>query len=158
MTATRVGDALNQYRAGLQTCIGLLKQLVAIADRQRAGSQSRDFQQLSADADVRNRLTHALVALEPGLRDVRAFLATLPDEVVAAEPEYDEIMALRETAAGLVATILHSDEASMRALADAEVAHRAARANLECGEATLAAYRRVLVPPVGSASLLDVHG
>jgi len=111
-----------------------------------------------AEADARNRLTHALVALEPGLRDVRAFLATLPHEVVERHDDYAEVMALRQRASDLVAAILHSDDASMRALADAEIAHRAARANLECGEATLAAYRRVLTPPVGSASLLDVRG
>jgi hypothetical protein len=158
MTQQLAADALAQYRAGLQTGIELLRQLQAIADRQREGSRSRDFTQLAAEADARSRLTHALVALEPGLRDVRAFLATLPAEVVERQPDYAEVTALRQRAADLVTAILHSDDASMRALADAELAHRAARANLECGEATLAAYRRVLTPPVGSASLLDVHG
>ena len=158
MNDQHAADALAQYRAGLQTGIELLRQLQAIADRQREGSQNRDFRQLAAEADARNRLTHALVALEPGLRDVRAFLATLPQAVVECHADYAEVMALRQTASDLVAAILHSDDASMRALADAEIAHRAARANLECGEATLAAYRRVLTPPVGSASLLDVHG
>lgn len=158
MTRQQIGDALEQYRAGLQTGIELLRQLQTIADRQREGTRERDFKRLTADADARGRLTHALVALEPGLRDVRAFLAALPEDAVASQPGYDEIVALRQTAADLVQAILHSDDASLRALADAELAHRAARANLECGEATLAAYRRVLTPPVGSASLLDVRG
>lgn len=151
-------DALVQYRAGLQAGIELLRQLQAVADRQREGSERRDFTRLAADADIRSRLTHALVAMEPGLRDVRAYLATLPHDVLEAQPDYAEVMALRQAAADLVSAILSSDDASMQALADAELAHRAARANLECGEATLAAYRRVLTPPVGSASLLDVHG
>lgn len=158
MTPQLAADALAQYRAGLQTGIELLRQLKAIADRQREGSHNRDFRQLAAESDARNRLTHALVALEPGLRDVRTFLASLPDALVEDQPDYAEVMALREMASNLVGSILHSDDASMRALADAELAHRAARANLECGEATLAAYRRVLTPPLGSASLLDVHG
>jgi hypothetical protein len=158
MTAQDAADAVAQYRAGLQTGVGLLRQLQAIAERQREGSRSRDFRQLAAEADARSRLTHALVGLEPGLRDVRAFLASLPGEIVEQQPGYADVLALRQTAADLVAAILQSDETSIRALADAEIAHRAARATLECGEATLAAYRRVLTPAVGSASLLDVRG
>lgn len=158
MTPPHVADALAQYRAGLQTGIELLRQLQAVAERQREGSENRDFKQLAAEADARNRITHALVAIEPGLRDVRAYLATLPEDELYAEPDYEAVMALRQTAADLVQVILRSDGDSMRALADAELAHRAARANLECGEATLAAYRRVLTSPVASASLLDVRG
>jgi len=67
-------------------------------------------------------------------------------------------MALRQVAANLVASILETDKASMRALADAELARRAAMAGLETGETTLAAYRRVLSPPVGSASVLNLRG
>lgn len=158
MSEQDTADALAQYRAGLQTGIELLRQLRAIADRQREGSEKRDFSRLAADADIRSRLTHALVRIEPGLRDIRTYLAAVPDAVLEAQADYADVMALRQTASDLVAAILSSDDASMRALADAELAHRAARANLECGEATLAAYRRVLAPPVGSASLLDVHG
>lgn len=158
MTEQDAADAVAQYRAGLQTGVELLRQLQAIAERQREGSQSRDFRQLASEADARNRLTHALVGLEPGLRDVRSFLAGLPHDMVERQPGYADVLALRQIAADLVASILQSDETSIRALADAEIAHRAARATLECGEATLAAYRRVLTPAVGSASLLDVRG
>jgi hypothetical protein len=158
VTRQDIADALAQYRAGLQTGIGLLRQLDAVASRQRAGTETRDFKQLAAEADARERLTRALVSIEPGLRDVRAFLSTLPDAALEDQPDYPEVTALRQTAADLVAAILKTDGASMRALAEAELAHRAAIANLECGEATLAAYRRVLTPPVASASLLDVRG
>ena len=46
----------------------------------------------------------------------------------------------------------------MHALADAELARRAAVASLECGEATLAAYRRVLNPPLAGESLVNLRG
>jgi hypothetical protein len=57
-----------------------------------------------------------------------------------------------------VGIILKTDESSMQALSNAELASRAAATSLEQGEATLAAYRRVLTPAVGSASLLDIRG
>ena len=38
------------------------------------------------------------------------------------------------------------------------LARRAAVASLEHGETTLAAYRRVLTPPLGHASLVDRRG
>jgi hypothetical protein len=158
MTPAQVADAIAEYRAGLQTGIELLRQLQGIADRQQQGSQQRDFTQLACEADTRTRLTNALVALEPGLVGVRARLMALPTAALHARQDYGEVLALRKVAADLVAAILRSDETSMRALADAELAHRAARATLERGEATLAAYRRVLVPPAGSASLVDVRG
>ncbi len=46
----------------------------------------------------------------------------------------------------------------MSALANAELARRSAVAGLEKGETTLAAYRRVLAPPVASATLLKRRG
>lgn len=158
MTRTPAADALAQYRAGLQTGIELLRQLDAVARRQQEGSETRDFNQLSSESDTRERITNALVSIEPGLRDLRSFLATVPEDALMDEPDYSEVMALRQTAAELVAGILKTDDASMRALADAELAHRAARATLECGEATLSAYRRVLTPPVANASFLNVRG
>ena len=70
----------------------------------------------------------------------------------------EEVVELRQAAAELVTRILKTDQESMDALAAAELARRAAATSLEQGETTLAAYRRVLTPPVASASLLDIRG
>ena len=157
MSPHELADAVEQYRAGLETGVTLLRQLRSIASRQRERTEQRDYERLAADSDARDRLTRALVAVEPGLRAVRARLAAenLDLSTIAG---FAEVMALRLTAAELVAGILETDRESMKALADAELARRAAVASLECGETTLAAYRRVLSPPVASASLLDRRG
>jgi hypothetical protein len=157
MSNRELVDAIEQYRAGLETGLALLKQLTVVASRQQYGTATRDFEQLARDGDERERLTRALVAIEPGLRAVRELVLKHHDEARSL-PAYEEILILRQGAADLVNSILKTDDASMRALADAELAHRAAAASLEQGEATLAAYRRVLIPAIGSASLLDIRG
>lgn len=157
MTPQEIADALDQYRAGLETAVSLLKQLRDVASQQHRGTQQRNFAALAADSDTRDRLTGALVAIEPGMRQIRTALADSKADVKGM-PDYDQVMALRQVAAELVASILETDKASMQALADAELARRAAMAGLETGETTLAAYRRVLSPPVGSASVLNLRG
>lgn len=157
MTPQEISDALDQYRAGLETAVSLLKQLREAAARQREGTEQRDFAAIAADSDTRDRLTGALVAIEPGLREIRTALANA-NVVLRGQPDYDEVIALRQVAADLVAGILETDKASMQALADAELARRAAMAGVETGETTLAAYRRVLSPPVGAASVLNLRG
>ena len=157
MTPREIADALAQYRAGLATAVSLLKQLRDVATQQHERTQQRNFASLAADSDTRDRLTGALVAIEPGMRQMRTALADSKADLKGM-PDHDEVMALRQVAANLVASILETDKASMRALADAELARRAAMAGLETGETTLAAYRRVLSPPVGSASVLNLRG
>ena len=157
MNRQALADALEQYRAGLETGVTLLRQLHDVAGNQRVGTELRDFERLKRDSDTRDHLTRALVSIEPGLREIRAFLAAATAEIHDL-PGYHEVVALRQAAAELVTDILKTDQESMRALADAELARRAAVASLECGETTLAAYRRVLTPPVASASLLDLRG
>lgn len=157
MIDRELADALEQYRAGLEAEIALLRQLEAVAGRQRGVTARRDFEQLKVESDERERLTRALVTLEQEMRDVRATIARVRLSV-AALPSYGEVLGLRQTAADLVARILATDEESMQALADAELARRAAVVSLERGESTLAAYRRVLTPPVGQAALVDRRG
>lgn len=157
MSQQDLADALEQYRTGLDTAISLLRRLASVASRQREGTASRNFERLAAEADARDELTHALVAIEPSLRQVKAVLAKDPT-AVSRLPGYADVLTLKQTAADLVAGILKTDEESMHALADAELARRAAVASLECGEATLAAYRRVLSPPLAGASLLNLRG
>jgi hypothetical protein len=99
----------------------------------------------------------SLVALEDGLRPVRQALADHRD---LAKPlaGYDDVVRRHREAAQLVTAILATDQQSIAALADAELARRRAVASLERGETTLAAYRRVLSPPIASASLVDKIG
>ena len=150
-------DALEQYRSGLETAVSLLRRLAGVAHRQREGTASRNFEQLAAESDERDELTRALVAIEPSLQQVKAALAKDP-QAVSRMPGYADVVALKQAAAELVSMILKTDEESMHALADAELARRAAEASLECGEATLAAYRRVLNPKLAGASLLNLRG
>ncbi len=150
-------DALAEYRAGLDAEIALLEQLALVAVRQRGVTVRRDFEQLGVEGDERDRLTRALVAVEEGLQPVRARLSAARD-IVVTQRAYTEVVGLRQRAAALVARILATDEDSMQSLADAELARRAAVASLEQGETTLAAYRRVLAPSLGQASLLDRRG
>lgn len=157
MTDGELRDGLAEYRAGLEAQIGLLEQLVQVSARQRGESARRDFEGLGAAGAERDRLTQALVTIENGLKDLRIRLAASRDRTVVL-PGYREVVALRQQAAALVARILATDEESIQALADAELARRAAVASLEQGETTLAAYRRVLSPTLAQASLLDRRG
>lgn len=157
MTDGELRDGLAEYRAGLEAQIGLLEQLVQVSARQRGESARRDFEQLGAAGAERDRLTQALVTIENGLKDLRVRLTAHRDRTVVV-PGYRDVVTLRQQAAALVARILATDEESIQALADAELARRAAVASLEQGETTLAAYRRVLSPTLAQASLLDRRG
>ena len=157
MSDHALADALAEYRAGLDAEIALLEQLALVAARQRGVTARRDFEQFGVEGDERDRLTQALVAVEDGLQSARARLGQARERVVALGG-YGEVVGLRQRAATLVARILATDEESMQSLADAELARRVAVASLEQGETTLAAYRRVLTPSLGHASLVDRHG
>lgn len=157
MTDDALADALAQYRAGLEAQIALLEQLAAVAARQRSVTARRDFERLAAEGDERDRLTRALVTIEEGLQSVRGRMAGARIRA-AAMGGYADAVDLRQRAAALVARILATDDESLQSLADAELARRAAVASLEQGETTLAAYRRVLAPSLGHASLVDRRG
>jgi len=157
VTDRELADCLAQYRAGLEAEIALLVQLDVVASRQRAVSSRRDYEQLGVEGEERDGLTRSLVSLEQGLQPLRARLLGARDQV-ARYPGYTDVLALRQRAAALVSHILATDEESMQSLADAELARRAAVASLEQGETTLAAYRRVLAPPLQHAALVDRRG
>jgi hypothetical protein len=148
---------LEQYRAGLEAEIAILRQLDTIAARQRDVTETRDFEQLARESDVRDRLTRTLVTIEKGVREVRDALNASKLNLSRFET-FQQVVTLRHAAADLVQRILKTDHDSMKSLGDAELARRAALASLERGETTLAAYRRVIAPPVSSAALVDRRG
>lgn len=157
MTRGELEIALDEFRRGLEAELALLRQLQAVAGAQRAVTDVGDFDRFQAISDERDRLTRSLLAIDQGLAVTRATLGGLRDEA-SGIPVYGAILALRQASTDLVNEILACDQAAMKALADAELARRAALASLERGDITLAAYRRVLAPPTTNASLLDSHG
>lgn len=158
VTREQVADALAQYKAGLHSGVGLLRRLETVAAAQRAHADARDYPRLAAAGEARAELTRALSALEPALQRSRALLVTVQEPWFAGRPDYEEVKALRETARQLVARVLAIDTASLRTLADADLAHRAAMAGLETGGHTLAAYRRALVPATPAAPRVSQRG
>ncbi|MGE3957543.1 MAG: hypothetical protein AB7H96_12555 [Vicinamibacterales bacterium] len=157
MTREELELTLEEFRKGLETELALLRQLQAVAARQREVSAARDFDTFKIISDERDRLTRSLLAIEQGLGESRDLLTNVRDQA-ASIPAYGTVLALRQASTDLVNDILSCDRAAMKALADAEVARRAAMASLERGETTLAAYRRVLAPPVSNAGLVDRRG
>ena len=157
MTHAELVSLLEQYRAGLEAEIALLRQLEHISARQREVTESRDYERFKAESDHRDRLTGTLVTIDQQLRAIRE---TLHDsrQALSALPDYKICGELRKTAADLVQQILATDRDSMKALSDADLARKAVVASLERGETTLAAYRKVIAPPVSSATLLNRRG
>jgi len=148
---------LEQYRAGIEAEVTLLHQLAEIARHQREVSKESDFISFRDVADMRDDLMRSLVSLEEDLRETRQIL-TANREQAHTIPGYDAVSQRHLEAVRLVNAILSTDQQSMSALADAELARRSAVVSLERGETTLAAYRRVLSPPVHNASLVDKLG
>jgi hypothetical protein len=157
MTADELVRLIAQYRAGIEAELNLLHRLAGIAAEQRAVTGAGDFGAFTAAADERDAIMRSLVTIEGGLRQVRVEL-TEHREMASMIQGFEEVVALHREAAQLVGSILSTDQASLSALADAELARRSAVVSLERGETTLAAYRRVLAPPVASATLVNRRG
>lgn len=157
MTRGEVERLLEQYRSGLEAELQLLRQLSILALQQRASTESREFERLATESDARDRVTHELVTLEVSLSELRHRIGAVR-ALAAALPAYQTIVSLRREAADLVSKVLSVDQESLKSLSDGETARRAAMASLEKGETTLAAYRKVLTPPVEHAAIVDRVG
>lgn len=157
MTPDELVRLIAQYRAGIEAELNLLRQLSGVSAHQRTVTGAGDFAAFGDAADERDHIMRSLVTIEEGLREVRAEL-TAHREMAEQIQGFDDVVALHREAATLVGSILTADQASLSALADAELARRTAVVSLERGETTLAAYRRVLSPPVASATLVNRRG
>lgn len=157
MTQDELVRLVAEYRSGLEAELSLLHQLEPVAEEQQTVSRGGDYGAFGPVADTRDDIMRSLVVVEEGLRKIRAVLAD-HRAAVSAIDGFDKVTALHREASRLVNRIMATDQQSLTALADAEVARRSAVASLERGEATLAAYRRVLAPPVANATLVDRRG
>jgi len=149
--------ALAEYRQGLDAELGLLHQLTGLASDQHLASDGDDYPALAAVSERRDDLMRALLAIEAQLRPVRARIARHAEQARHVDG-FSEIARLHREAEALVTKILTSDRSTLDALQAAERARRVASQAIEAGEATLAAYRKVIAPPLAPAGLVSRHG
>jgi hypothetical protein len=148
---------VNQYRAGLEAEMSLLHQLETLAAQQREHTGRDDATGLASLIDLRDRVMASLVTVEHELKPVRSALA---EHRSALEhlADYETLAQHHRDAAALVSSILATDHDSMDALREADEARRFASKSVEQGESTLAAYRRVVAPPLSNATLVNRKG
>ncbi len=149
MTPYELEDVLVEYRAGLDAELALLRRLELVpGGRARAATGAPDVP--GEAMDERDNLVASLLSIEQHLRPLRDVLAEQRD-VLQTLPMFPAVAALHREAGDLVARIVASDENTLAALREAERARRVTATAVERGEATLAAYRRVVAPhPEGS--------
>lgn len=157
MTPGELPQLVAHYRAGLEAEMTLLQRLELLAARQRETSEEGDLDALALVSDQRDRVMAGLVRIEHELKPVRLLLLEhrrALDEVV----EFQDVAALHQSAASLIERIVSDDRSSLDALKQAEQARRFAAQAIEQGESTLAAYRRVVAPPLSGAALVNRKG
>lgn len=157
MTRDELTRLIHEYRAGLEAELKLLYQLKRLSENQRRACQAQDMDRLADITDERDIVMANLVTVESELRPTREALAGSRQDAESLS-DFDEVARLHRAAADLVYSIGSSDKDTLGALRDAELARRLASHAIEVGETTLAAYRRVIAPPVASASLVDTRG
>lgn len=148
---------VTQYRAGLDAELALLHRLEALAARQREATQKGDLEALALVTDERDRLMAGIVTIEHEMKPLRLRLLERRDDLEGSR-EFTELAVMHKNAATLVSTIVASDQESLAALKEAELARRFAARALEQGESTLAAYRRVVAPHLKGSTLVNRKG
>ena len=157
MTRRQLADTLARYGATLETELELLRHVQRLSSDQQDATRRQDSERLQHAVSERVRLMDGLVRIDDAVRGDRRAIADHLDDA-ADLPGFDAIAALHRAAATLVAEITATDQDTMAALQDAEVARRATAQALDTGETTLNAYRRVLTPAVHGPALVDRRG
>jgi hypothetical protein len=148
---------LADYGAGLDAALQLLTQLEALSARQHSLPHSPDPDALQALMAERQRLLDGLSSLETHLRPLRERIAS--DLASArAVPGFQVVAERHRAVTATVGRIMALDQESLDALQEADARRRADVHAVETAGATLAAYRRVLEGPQGSAGLVDQRG
>ncbi len=155
--AEELSEVLVDYGAGLDAALQLLTQLEGVAARQRALPSQSPPDTLTTIVAERQRLLDNLLVLEGRLRPLREFVSAHLD-AARQVPGFEVVAERHRTAAEAVARIMHVDRESLAALQEADTRRRADAQTVETAGATLAAYRKVLEGPQGSAGLVDERG
>jgi hypothetical protein len=157
MTRADLPQLVAHYRAGLEAELTLLHRLEALAAQQRETSEQGDLEGLAVVSDRRDRVMAGLVQIEHELKPVRTLLVEYRRALDDIH-EFQDVAVLHKSAATLIGRIVADDRGSLEALKEAEQARSFAAQAIEQGESTLAAYRRVVAPPLSGSSLVNRKG
>jgi hypothetical protein len=150
-------EVVLAYRAGLDAEVALLHQVEALAAEQRAVLGRDELLPLGALATRRAAVMHELAAVEARMAPLRDRLRSDPERALRT-PGYGAAEARREEARTLIHRLLAADRTLLTDLETLLASRRQESHDLDTGNATLAAYRRVVVPTVDSAGLFDQRG
>jgi hypothetical protein len=156
MDKAQLATVIDQYAAGLEAEIVILRRIEGAAARQREASAAGDLTAFHHFTDERDSLMASLVNVESQVKELRRTLSECRKEVQILQ-RYRDAVELHQQAMALVEQILKTDGESTEALAQAELVRRDTARALEQGETTLSAYRRVMTAKGGGA-LVDRRG
>jgi hypothetical protein len=150
-------DVLVAYAAGLDAEIGLLRQVEALAAEQREAWVRNDLEPLASLATRRAALMHDLAAVESRLEPMRDRLVS---DLARTRrlPGYAAAHARGQEAKALVHSLMAADRCFLNDLEVTLETRRREVHALDTGGATLAAYKRVVVPAVATAGIFDSRG
>jgi hypothetical protein len=150
-------EVVLAYTAGLDAEIALLHQVEALAGEQRAVWARDELLPLGPLATRRAALMHELAAVEGRIAPLRDRLRGDLERAMRT-PGYGAAETRREEARTLAHRLLAADRKLLTDLETLVASRRQEAHDLDTGNATLAAYRRVVVPTVDSAGLFDQRG
>lgn len=157
MMSEDLSVVLADYGAGLDSAQQLLTRLESLAARQHQLPPAPAPDQLSALVAERQHVLDGLLALELRLRPLRERISA-DLEHARRVPGFEVVADRHRTAAAAVTRIMQLDQQSLEALRQANVQRREDAQTVETAGVTLAAYRRILEGPQGSAGLVDERG
>ncbi len=134
---------LADYRTGLDAELAVLADIEALATRQRTLPHPIDPDLLAALAHERERQLAALAALEARVLPLRQHIAASLSRF-RTMPGFAGVADRHQRASDAIARIARLDDESLAILRRDDADRRVAAHSLETGEATLAAYRKVI--------------
>ena len=150
-------DVLLAYTAGLDAEIAILEQVEALAAEQRAVWARDELLPLGGLATRRAALMHELAAVEARIAPLRDRLQADLSRSLGT-PGYPAAEARRQDAQRVIYRLLAADRKLLTDLETSLESRRREAHDLDTGNATLAAYRRVVEPTLASAGLFDQRG
>jgi hypothetical protein len=150
-------DALLAYTSGLDAEIAILREVEALASEQRAVRARNELLPLAFLATRRAALMHELSAVEARIAPLRARVRVDLDRARRC-PGYAAAEASQTELEALTRSLMAADRQFLVELEATLEARRREAHDLDTGGATLAAYRRIVVPDVASAGLFDSQG